>query len=353
MEALGQFKVVTVGPEPASVDVKAIKLVQVLDISGSMAPNMNFVVSTALAAVDLLPEGSSLRILVFDHYTQCIVPETIIKTANKDALKDLVRVSIKNRNGGTDLQCALSQALLGQDQSIMFVTDGLANCGSLTMSEDLLYLARRMPDYASNTVHCLGLQVCESDGINSTLLKDLALDTNGYFKIAKDPQAIACFLGDVMAAHSMTVRRNCITDIPGYDLISSVGILGYTVRSDRPTTLVFKRQSSSATQDPQECQAIEEPVDIILNAYTSYVISTMHQGLWKAKQLLDYLKTLSTEHACELRSHLEACMEEGALLDNARLSEALYNMSTSSSGDSQQILDFRHMANLSSLSQTT
>jgi hypothetical protein len=346
-----------------------MKLVQVLDISGSMGPNMKFVVSSALAAVDLLPEGSTLRIIVFDHYAQCIVPEITMKTSNKEALKDLIKGSIKNRNGGTDIQSALSQALIGQDQSIMFVTDGLANSGSLTTSEDLLYLARRMPDYCSNTVHCLGLQMHESDGINSSLLKDLALDTNGCFKIAKEAEAIACFLGDVMASHCMTVRRNCVTDLPGYDLITAVGINGYTVRADRPTTLVFKKQgpgeateseatndaSNDATNDKPE--ASDEPTEptepepqaaLILNAYTSYVITTMHHGPYKANQLLAYLKTV--KHASELRIQLEACMADG-FHDNAKLSEALYNMSTSSSGDSQQIIDFRYMAHMSSQSQ--
>jgi hypothetical protein len=361
---VGQFKLMSIGPEAHTDHVRPMKLVQVLDISGSMGPNMNFVVSTALAAVDMLQEGSSLRIIVFDHFAQCIVPETIIKQANKQALKDIIKTSISNRNGGTDIQSALTHALIGQDQSIMFLTDGVANSGSLTESEDLLYMARRMPDYASNTIHCLGLQAWTTDGINSSLLKDLALDTNGYFKIGKEPETIASFLGDVFAAHTMTVRRNCNTTMPGYTLISAVGINGYTVRSDRPTTLVFKHtgasdptdlensqaQSQEYSQESQDTIAEEDHLrDTVLGSYVSYVITHLNgpEGLKKANKLLQYLRGI--QHP--LMNQLQTVLLYGGLNDNAKLSEEVYNLSTSSCGDTQQVIDFRQLALETSLQQ--
>jgi hypothetical protein len=403
---VGTFTSITFGPDEPKVPEKPLRLVLVLDISGSMGPNMAYVVSTSLASVDLLENGASLRILAFDHAVNVVLEETLLTSDNRASIKERIKKNIVNRNGGTDLQSALIYALSGIDQSIMFMTDGLANAGSLTTSDDLVYLARRMPDYANNVVHCLGLQVHESDGINSDLLMTLAQDTNGTFKIARDPEAITCFLGDVMAAHFMTTRSNCKIQMDNSTLLTSTGLNGFSLRSDRPTTLVYRTAGGAAaaaataaamdpTADPADTfgntfgsataaaaaaapakprinfyhnniwQALE-PVDsdmateTIFKAYASYLINQNKQGYNahthdQLLALLWYLKPFEDTVMAYVPLIIQLEKVSNGMLhmhDNAELSAALYDMRSSSCGnDSQQVVDFRNLARISSQNQ--
>lgn len=384
---IGIFTSITFPPDQQIVPENPMRLVLVLDISGSMAPNMAYVQSTALSSVDLLENGSSLRILTFDHIVNVVLDETVLTSENRVSIKDRIKTQLVNRHGGTDLQSALIYALSGSGagtgQSIMLMTDGLANSGSLTQSDDLIYLARRIPGYDLNKVHCLGLQVHESDGINSDLLMTLAQDTNGTFKLARDPEAITCFLGDVMAAHFMTTRKGCKIQMDNSTLLTSIGLNGFDLRSDRPTTLVYrtpnvKMPNDDPCGDSQETVAdptinfynnslwthLETEIstkalpDAIFKAYASYLIHQFKNDYTtdiknQVQSLLGYLKPLEDTNLAyvPIIIQLEKTLQGLNMQENAELSACLYSMSSCSGHDSQQVVDFRNLARMASQNQ--
>lgn len=88
-----------------------MRLTECLDISGSMEQNMRHLSAAALASVDLLKDGDSLRVLVFDHDANEILPRTTVTAGNREAIKSSLKGSLNNRNGSTNLEIPLIMAL--------------------------------------------------------------------------------------------------------------------------------------------------------------------------------------------------------------------------------------------------
>lgn len=160
-----------------------------------------------------------------------------------------------NNGGSTNLEAAVLEGLATPNASVIFVTDGLANMGTLQTSAALIKLARAHPHYKTCTVNTLGLQsghrvdaqgnhVRVKSPLNAVLLKALAMDTNGAFRLAADTESIAAFVGDAMGGHIFRVYDR--VDLRAKSSSGHIGKVlevphaGFVVRTDRPTQAVVQ-----------------------------------------------------------------------------------------------------------------
>jgi hypothetical protein len=181
--------------------------------------------------------------------------QTAISADNRMGIKEKIRASVVNNGGSTNLEAAVLEGLATPNASVIFVTDGLANMGTLQTSAALIKLARAHPNYKTCTVNTLGLQSSQrvdahgnhvrvKSPLNAVLLKALAMDTNGAFRLAADTESIAAFVGDAMGGHIFRVydrvdlRAKSSSGHSGKVL--EVPHAGFVVRTDRPTQAVVQ-----------------------------------------------------------------------------------------------------------------
>lgn len=209
-----------------------------------MQPNMEHLVNTALGAIDIMPDGSSVRIIVFDHDVNEIVPKTVVSAEGRAALKQRIRETFLNRGGLTNLAIPLTMAFTTETgAATMFLTDGLANRGEVSTSDGLIRLARKLPNYSKNVAHTLGLQMNRSDPINADLLKDLALDTSGVMRMGSCMEDVSSFVGDVMADHYLRryegIHVRLMSDaLVAPKLVTPEPLAGFVLRADRELSIV-------------------------------------------------------------------------------------------------------------------
>lgn len=256
-EVLGRFALVKVGTAACGTPASAVSLESglaarpplnlalVLDVSGSMRNHMPAVVRTALGAVDVLADGASLRVITFDQEALEILPRTRLDTSNREGIKDTLRTRIVNRDGMTNIEHALVMAFSERNQSVLLMTDGLANVGMARTSDQLTTLVRAFPAYDGSVVHALGVQHDEVTALNANFLKAIATDTSGSFSVAADAEALGAFLGDVIADHAMRSHermsvRCILSDGSEAEPVLARPLHGHCVRHDRPTSIVFR-----------------------------------------------------------------------------------------------------------------
>lgn len=216
---------------PMDVDIN-------FDVSGSMISNMDTLRNTLGALIDM-GIGSTLSVGVFDHEFSRLLTPTLITSENQQTLKN--SIVLRNRQGYTNLQDTL-RAMLQRPGIKILVTDGRANrpeMGLQTSTELSLY-ARTFPLYDQCTIHTLGI---ENGELNSDLLKTLALESGGIFKLTSGQEGIPAFLGDVFASHYYTRYSRISVALQSSTLISSLPLQGATLRSDVPTFMVWEISS--------------------------------------------------------------------------------------------------------------
>lgn len=213
------------------------------DVSGSMQRNMIALTNTNKALVDMAMD-CTLTVGTFDDTYKRLVEPTVISPSNTQALKD---VEIINRGGFTNLQDTIA-ALLQRPGIKILVTDGLANKPDfgLTSSSALTTFARGMPHYAESTIHTLGI---ENGELNSELLKTLALESGGVFKLTTEQEGIPAFLGDVFRTHLYT-RLVLKVSLQRAKLLTEIPLSGLKVCSDAPSYLVFELLDDETAQPP-------------------------------------------------------------------------------------------------------
>jgi hypothetical protein len=87
-------------------------------------------------------------------------------------------------------------------------------------------------------IHTLGID--NGSDLNADLLKNLAQDSGGTFKLTTAKEGIPAFLGDVLATHLYTRFAQLQLNLHGGKVITRIPLLGVTLRSDAATHLVFK-----------------------------------------------------------------------------------------------------------------
>ena len=216
---------------PMDVDIN-------FDVSGSMVSNMDALRKTLGALIDM-GIGSTLSVGVFDHEFSRLLTPTVITAENQETLKN--SIVLRNRQGYTNLQDTL-KAMLQRPGIKILVTDGRANRPEMGLhsSTELCMYARSFPLYNQCTIHTLGI---ENGELNSDLLKTLALDSGGIFKLTSGQEGIPSFLGDVIASHLYTGLSRILVSLQSSTLITSLPLQGASLRSDVPTFMVWEISS--------------------------------------------------------------------------------------------------------------
>lgn len=216
---------------PMDVDIN-------FDVSGSMLSNMDTLRKTLGALIDM-GIGSTLSVGVFDHEFSRLLTPTVITAENQEVLKN--SIVLRNRQGYTNLQDTL-KAMLQRPGIKILVTDGRANKPEIGLhsSTELCMYARSFPLYNQCTIHTLGI---ENGELNSDLLKTLALDSGGIFKLTSGQEGIPSFLGDVIASHLYTGLSRILVSLQSSTLITSLPLQGASLRSDVPTFMVWEISS--------------------------------------------------------------------------------------------------------------
>jgi hypothetical protein len=292
---LGSFVIVDINLGASSSDSFAIskssapppRVKLILDVSGSMMESMNYVKTTALAAVDALANGSKLSVISFDTCAKIIIDSVILTDDNRVDVKKTISAGIINCNGGTNLEEPLTFCFIDESSNILLMTDGLANHGLLQTSKDLIGLSRSYPNYQSCIVNTMGIQQSADIVLNAELLKQLAIDTNGTFRIVPDAESLQCFVGDVLAGYYL--RKY---DRVNIEVMSSNGfkgkvianpLNGFVIRSDRPTRAVFEISPSAIA-----------PFTVTVNAMPAYSFCGLETQTFKRDSILtdDYLVSI-------------------------------------------------------------
>jgi hypothetical protein len=207
-----------------------------------MISNMETLRKTLGALIDM-GIGSTLSVGVFDHEFSRLLTPTLITNENQETLKS--SLVLRNRQGYTNLQDTLD-AMLQTPGIKILVTDGMANRPDMGLhtSRQLCVFARTFPHYTQCTIHTLGI---ENGDLNSELLKTLAMDSGGMFKLTTHREGIPAFLGDVMASHLYTRFTRICVRLENATLLTTLPLEGALLRSDFPTYLVWEIHSQETT----------------------------------------------------------------------------------------------------------
>jgi len=253
------------------------KITLVVDVSGSMMPNMKILKNSLLALFDMAGPGSCIRVISFDETPETILKSTVLSAESIPCLKKNVMETLVNNGKSTNLQLAIQACLTDQEEKVngeegtqsqsesntnprspgsqpekvevyeqitLFASDGLANLG-LTSSQELLSYARTFESYSKQTFYTLGIKLSQYVDLNSELLKDMALDSGGSFQITSSSTGIAEFLGDVLAHHYFVMYTNMhfsCTSSNGLEgmLCTKLSQRGGILRGDRPLELTWE-----------------------------------------------------------------------------------------------------------------
>lgn len=240
------------------------------DVSGSMIQNMERLVNSLLALIDLAGPGTQLKVVLFDEIATTIFCDTLQTDVN--SVKQFLRRTIINCGKSTNLELALKESLSFEENNeknseessdpkhfkneeiileenaketlLLFASDGMSNMG-ISSSYELIEYARSFSAYSSHTIFTLGIKTNPDAELNSELLKHMALDSGGLFQLTDTEEGITKILGDILAYHYY--YRTCLSHVSctsanGKEgkLKTNLGKKGAKLRADAPFTLIWE-----------------------------------------------------------------------------------------------------------------
>lgn len=169
----------------------AIAVIAVLDTSGSMRGNkLAYAKQSICKMIDNLQPGDFCGVVTFDSAVNTVAAPMEMTQSKKDELK--VKVSKIVDGGNTNLSGGMAKGIeLGNQldlpdgmviRLIMF-TDGQANCGVATRSEDILDLAKKSRNRVTISAFGFGTD-CDQD-----LLSSLSSLSGGSYAFVESPEA--------------------------------------------------------------------------------------------------------------------------------------------------------------------
>jgi hypothetical protein len=349
-------------------------VVLALDISGSMLSSMQALKSTAMATVDGLCDGSKLKIVTFDSYANIVLESTLINETNREKIKSIIRENVINNHGCTNIQDALILSMK-EPSTILFATDGLANIG-FSSSSSLLTVARSLPTYKNCLINTLGLQLDEHNGLNAEMLKSLAFDTNGTFRLARDTEGLSSFIGDTLGAYYLRRFNNISVHAKSanglFGEIIMPPLTGYVLRVDRPTHAVIRwppgaigpfdiqieshsiiyNKSFHFEKHFEINHANEDAINLIVGSLAASYLSS-NQPI--DPKFISIIKNLAQNYTSLIPIAIALDMpksneQEGA---SARFSQQVFNFASLGGGEiTNQVAELRAMSHTCSLSQT-
>lgn len=332
-----------------------LTIIQVYDVSGSMLPNMSLLTNMSRAVIDLLDDGSRVSAIAFDHEAIRVLPVTTLDGSNRGALKERLVSALYNRRSITNIVDAMLMALddvqatttadaLAHPCAILLMTDGVANMGFVTDSDDIFRECSTHRKFDLVTVHCIGLQTTSECSINARLLKNLAADSGGAFHLLRDASHVPEAVGDLLAQHYMASHvgisvTGCTTvDPPEFiKVVTKQPVGGLLCRSDEPLQVVVQVPGGARGRPVSVCIAgvdcdsnvpfalkFESTAEAmtadattqaeILKARVAGVVDAAHAGAAGHKPSLEALRRLVVAHIGAYGSALRGLM---TIIDDA------------------------------------
>lgn len=269
----------------------------IVDISGSMKNTdpANLRIPALNLLLELMPEGAQAGIWTFGRFVNNILPVAPVNEEWREKAKQAA-LSINSVGLNTNLTGVLNDAAWGLQvdsgfqQSIILLTDGqidmaapnAANADEINAEERLKLMTKVLDKYRKTgaNIHTLAL----SDLADTTLLQELALETDGLYSEAPDAEAL---MSAFLRAFDQAVPAE---QVPMED---NTFIIDSSV--DEFTALIFKRSkgaTDSALLAPsgERITAQTNSVNVRWHSDVSFDLITIKQpesGTWVAEADLD------------------------------------------------------------------
>lgn len=269
----------------------------IVDISGSMKNTdpANLRISALNLLLELMPEGAQAGIWTFGRFVNNILPVAPVNEQWREKAKQAA-LSINSVGLNTNLTGVLNDAAWGLQvdsgfqQSIILLTDGqidmaapnAANADEINARERRELMTKVLDKYRKTgaNIHTLAL----SDLADSTLLQELALETDGLYSEAQDAEALmSAFLrafDQAVPAEQVPMEENT------FNIDSSV---------DEFTALIFKRskgtkESALIAPNGERITALTNSPNVRWHSDVGFDLITIKQpeaGTWVAEADLD------------------------------------------------------------------
>lgn len=269
----------------------------IVDISGSMKNTdpANLRIPALNLLLELMPEGAQAGIWTFGRFVNNILPVAPVNEQWREKAKQAA-LSINSVGLNTNLTGVLNDAAWGLQvdsgfqQSIILLTDGqidmaapnAANADEINARERRELMTKVLDKYRKTgaNIHTLAL----SDLADSTLLQELALETDGLYSEAQDAEALmSAFLrafDQAVPAEQVPMEDNT------FNIDSSV---------DEFTALIFKRskgtkESALIAPNGERITAQSNTPNVRWHSDVSFDLITIKQpeaGTWVAEADLD------------------------------------------------------------------
>jgi hypothetical protein len=148
--------------------------------------------------LDFLTPQDMISIITFSHAARTILSPTLVTSLEKDNIR--TRISLINVESNTNISGGIIQARSAliadttMKQSILLLTDGVANVG-LTKSADILELVRNtINEFNGTSMSCVGYGTDH----NVDLLQNMATEGSGSYYVVNNLEDVAVVFGDVL-----------------------------------------------------------------------------------------------------------------------------------------------------------
>lgn len=187
---------------PESETRTPIHLCCVIDTSASMTTNFKLenVKRSLQFLLDFLTPQDMISVVTFSQTAQTILPATAVTNLEKDNIR--TRISLIRPESNTNISGGIiqargllqSQALTDVKQSILLLTDGVANVG-LTKPQDILDLVKNTITAVDGaSMSCVGYGTDH----NVDLLQKMATEGSGSYYVVNNLEDVATVFGDVL-----------------------------------------------------------------------------------------------------------------------------------------------------------
>jgi Mg-chelatase subunit ChlD len=186
---------------PDSSERTPIHLCCVIDTSASMSTGCKLenVKRSLQFLLDFLTPQDMISVITFSQSARTILSPTPVTHLEKDNIR--ARISLINVESNTNISGGIIQArsalmadTSNMKQSILLLTDGVANVG-LTKPADILELVRNtINGFSGTSMSCIGYGTDH----NVDLLQNMATEGSGSYYVVNNLEDVAVVFGDVL-----------------------------------------------------------------------------------------------------------------------------------------------------------
>ena len=169
-------------PSYYGLSIQARRIVFVIDISGSMrGPRLEAAQRELNAAIDKLPEATSLNIVAFSDRT-AVWRKTLARATPQTKQAAQRFVYLLRAGGRTAAYDALEAAFRFDAEAIYFLSDGEPNAGTIPRPDAILMAVARANHTRRISIYTIGIAPGEPGGPLDSFMKALAEEDFGVYR---------------------------------------------------------------------------------------------------------------------------------------------------------------------------